>query len=122
MANSYTQCTAEHSVICSKEDFLALLEAYDTHEQNDLFPSFTLDYDENDGEVYFYTADDSSDPDQLNRHFLTKFGEIIGKAGLPHLEVGVAYTCDKFRENSHRGTAFRIYPNGDLKWAKLVWE
>jgi hypothetical protein len=48
-------------------------------------------------------------------------GTLIARAGMPHVEFGVALTCDKLRPGSHGGGAFRILPNGLIVYPEITW-
>jgi hypothetical protein len=123
MANNYTLCTANEVIPCSTQDYLELHELLSAHEDNDTYPGFDLEYDEDAHTLYMFTEDgNSSVPDDLSSKFLDKFGEILTKAELQFLEFGLAYTCDKMRVGTHGGTSFRICSTGTLEWAKIVWE
>jgi hypothetical protein len=94
----------------------ALLAA---HEAKDMYPDFEITWCKEKG-LYLCTGE-SSTPDDLSEEFLKALGKLIGAAGLPYLEVGCAFTCDKYRAGSHGGNDFRIYPDGRLISALKVW-
>jgi hypothetical protein len=119
MSNSYTLCTATRCVPCTKAQASGLNDLLEAHQAADLYPGFEIEWDKKDG-AYFVTSD-SSTIDDLSEEFLKAFGALIGAADLPYLEVTYACTCDKLREDSHSGGAFRIYPDGRLVDSVLVW-
>jgi len=52
---------------------------------------------------------------------LPMIGEIIKRAGLPHLEFGYAHYGSKPRANTAHGGRFRIYPDGTVRIAEFYW-
>jgi hypothetical protein len=67
-------------------------------------------------EVYLF-GEDSARESYLPKRFLAGLGQVLKEVGMPFLEVGVAFVCNKFRPDSHGGTRFRIYKGGTLKYA-----
>lgn len=119
MADYFTICTAFHQVPCTEEEAAGLNALMELPEDADAQHDLQIEWD-SDG-AYLVTDYGNSCVDALPEAFLVRFGELIGRAGMPFLQIGMAFTCSKYRIGSHGGENCRIYPNGDLVFPKEVW-
>ena len=118
MSDYYSIATAQVAVPCSEAGFQELGKLI-TEEVLDeggepAFHGYTVEY--HDGEVYLF-GEDSARESYLPKRFLAGLGQVLKEVGMPFLEVGVAFVCNKLRPDSHGGTRFRIYKDGTLKYA-----
>lgn len=82
--------------------------------------AFSVEWDPSDGELYVYAenyADEGSVPDA----FWTVLGGLLKARRKKFLEFGLAHHCSKACPGSFGGGAFRVYRNGDVGIAKLVF-
>lgn len=139
MANCYGLVSAEEVVKCSKKDFDALKKQLCEDNDNEQRENsgFDVEFYEGEngyvrngalpkgngktGEMYMF-AEEYGDPGCLSEVFLKKLGKLIKKAGKEYLEFGTAYYCDKLRVGSCGGGAFRVYADGKLVHAKMLFE
>ena len=130
MANSYAILTANETVKCSQADYDRLVEQLEKEASEELFRNEDFDdpsgvdfeYYKDDGDLYIYSDEGGASPENISKELLTIIGEIVGKAGLPYLECGIAYYCDKARPGSAGGSAVRFYPDGELVFGKFLFE
>jgi len=110
MTNYYTHATAEGGVKTTRfehDQLVALLEVRD----GEAFHGFTLERWDATGQSYLL-AEENGVPDALPERFLRKFGEAIAMDARKHLQIGLAFTCDKLRPDSHGGEYIRVMPDG----------
>jgi hypothetical protein len=126
MANYYTLMAADRCVPCTRAQFNKLKKILETvAEANDQYPGLDMEYwdkaeDPNDYGVYI-TSDESFNSDDLPEAFSKALGKLIEAAEMPFLQVGLAYTCDKLRPQSHGGDNARFYPDGSFVYRKCLW-
>ena len=124
MANYYSAATAEISVPASPKEYerLKLLLTLQDPDDPSVTPNhgFTLLHGQS-GAFLCSGQSESVDADELPKAFLEAFGALLKANGIPHLEVGVAETCDKMRAGSHSGYRFRITDTGKLVYPTLTW-
>ena len=124
MADYFTICTAFQRVPCTVEEaaeLRALLNVTDQEGDPSDNPEHDLEIEWDVNGAYLVTDYGNSSVDALPEAFLVRFGELIGRAGMPYLQIGMAFTCSKYRVGSHGGEHCRIYPNGDLVFPEEVW-
>ena len=123
MANYYTVATAEKAIPTTKEAYAKLAELINATPEDE------------DAELHGFEVEEHSyvNPEkpelvtaaylfaQENAHWcafsdevVDHIAEMLKLADMPHIQVGVAFTCNRCVVNSHGGTSFRIYQNGDL--------
>lgn len=139
MSNYSTTASAERYIPCSEEDFRRLAEAMNLEEilshdegryrtaknerdiegMEEAYHGFELEHDK-DG-VFLYSEGDSLTFEEIPDKAFAIFGEILTKAELPHVEIGMAFTCDKLSPNSEGGNYMRIYADGTYEEAQIVW-
>lgn len=122
MANSYFVVTAEEEVKCSKKEHKALIDLINEQEdEGDVSCGLSFEYDDKTKGMYIF-SDESANPDDLSKEALEMIGKMIKKSGKKYLELGYANYCDRPRMGSAGGGAFRIYPNGEMVFSKMVFE
>jgi hypothetical protein len=133
MPNYYTKHTAVETIPCDKATFkhlerlLADPDPRTDPERTKLWEQNGCEYHgfqvENHGmkevEVYLYSENGTAD--QIPPDFRKEFGKVIRAAGKPYLEVGWAATCDRECPGSHHGGEWRLYPDGSIVLAELVY-
>jgi hypothetical protein len=127
MANYYTLVTAFRKIPCTKKEAKKVQKLIEELEdqliEHDEYLGLAFEYYEKEGGYLVSSVNaDSSRPENLfDTEVAKEIGKLLKKADMEYLEVGVAYTCDKLRESSHGGGMFRIYKNGRVEEAKLVY-
>lgn len=79
---------------------------------------FAVDFVENG--LYLY-ADYSGDACLLPMDFTKLLGTWVARQNLAFLEIGFATTCSRPERGSQSGGAWRLYPDGSIQFAELVF-
>ena len=129
MANYYAVTTAVCGIKCSDEDYEDLIEAISKEKEDEDGEPIQVNFEcllsQENGEQQLYICSDSdysANIDDVPEPALKVIGRIVEKAGLPYWEFSVGYYCDKPRPGSAGGDAFRIYPDGSVRFAELKWD
>lgn len=129
MSNSVERATPRYEqqarLRCSKRLLQGLEEASAYSEQIcdelDIATSgLTWDYDEDDDTLYPY-FDDGVYLFETALADIAALGAIIAANGMEYMQFGMATTCDKMLAAGFGGTEFRIYADGMVTWAELVF-
>jgi len=127
MPNYRTDASSECIVPCTHEQYSKLSELlHDPDGQPEDSHDFTVDWvDARFGHaagLYLCSIDDgSAQPDNLPVNFLVELGKLLSEAEIPHLSIGLAYTCTTNTVGSHGGETLRLYPNGALVYPQVLW-
>lgn len=124
MSNCYQRITANISIPCSPLLYDRLQDAWNkmlVEVGNQDREDAGFDLELHGGQLYIY-AEEFGNPDQLSKKVLCVIGDIITRAGLPHLEFGAAYYDDKPRPHTCGGFRFRIHRDGSIEYAKVTWK
>lgn len=112
--NNYMKVIPDRALRCTREDadaITAVLENGDEH----IFHGFEFEYtshgDHGEGALL---ARENGTWTELPRDALRLVGGLIAQNQLSYLEFGVSFSADRLVYDSCGGTAFRIYPNGEL--------
>jgi hypothetical protein len=111
--------TAVESIPCTEKDVDALCEQVNRDEEDGEVSS-GMGFEYSDG-LYIF-AEEFGSPEELSETARKMIGALLKKAGKSFIQIGFAEYCDKLREDSAGGGAVRIYANGSVKYAKLVWK
>jgi len=117
--NYYTKVSAELPLIVTEDEYKELLHALG--EDGDDNHGFSMDFDEPRKRL-FIKAEENGDWEQLSDEFLILLGQRIAFNELNFLEFGVSYDADRVVPQSCGGTAFRVYPNGEIRECRKAWD
>lgn len=125
MSNYYVHAAAERAIPCTEpeaqqiEDFL-LHDAEESAETAEAGCGLHFEYDPKEGDGYLY-GEEGANVSEMPDDVAKAIGRLVGQAGLPHLEIGVSFTCERCRPGSQGGTAYRLYPDGRLVEQRVFW-
>ena len=117
--NYNTVMTAGGSIPCSQKEYEKIKAMLDELNDSDESTGIDCEWDEKDG-IYFF-GEEVALVENLSGEILKKIGQLLKKAKVKHLELGLAFTASKLAPESHGGTYVRILQSGELVSPKLVW-
>ena len=115
MANYFIHISAQDTLTATPEEYAALKASLEGALDNS--GGYEVHY--LDGRVFvvgYFHEGDTYPPE-----FLRLLGKLIEKNGLPYLEFGEAFTCDRLRVGSNGGGYFRIRTDGSSWEPKITW-
>jgi hypothetical protein len=113
---------ATETVPCTKEQFEQLRRLLPYEEiEVEISESHGFQIELLDDRDLFLFAERDGMVDNLPPRFRKALGSLLSAAGEPYLEVGFADTCYRVFSGSHAGGSWRLYPDGRIKYAKLIY-
>jgi hypothetical protein len=120
--NNYVVITAEDSVEgVSARDFEKLKEKLEgTGLDAELWDTKGKGKNEK-GQLYIFGEEYFDEEAFIENACPEAIGEILKKAKVPHLDFGIAFYGSKACPDSAGGGKFRVYDDGHLAWAELIF-
>lgn len=121
--NYYSSYSADGTIRLKKVHSDALVQAFADAQEAGTDGNFQVSVGpaKQRGERTAFIFAEQGNPDEISPALAAAIGRAIGQGGLPHLEIGFAFTADRLVPGSQGGGRLRIYPDGRIVEGQTVW-